>query len=59
MAVRQLAFWHLNQFSVRMNVPVSKKAAEYNAALPRELRDMAAAEWQKLVDDGKLPPRRP
>ena len=57
MAVRQLAFWHLTQFSVRLNAAVPKTAVAYNAAAPRELRDMAAAEWQKLVEEGKLPPR--
>ncbi len=57
MAVRHLAFWHLLRLSVDVKVP--QKALLYNPAdpsIPR--RNEAASEWQQLVEDKKLPPRR-
>jgi hypothetical protein len=53
LAVRDLAFWHLD----RMTLGLEKKPA-YNAAAPRQVRDAAADAYQKMLDDGQIPPKR-
>jgi hypothetical protein len=56
--VRLLAFWHLSRLSI--GVKLSPPAAMYNPVdLVKQRRDDAAAAWQKLVEDKKLPPQRP
>jgi hypothetical protein len=52
-ALRELAWWHL----ARMAQPV--KLPEYNAAWPADKRRAAVADVQKLLDERKLPPKRP
>jgi hypothetical protein len=39
-----------------MTLGIEKPA--YNAAAPRKARDAAADEYQKMIDDGKLPRKR-
>jgi hypothetical protein len=58
LAVRTLAYWHLARLSVGASVPAA--AMMYNPADPsRQRREDAAAVWQQLVEDKKLPPRQP
>jgi hypothetical protein len=52
-ALRELAWWHL----ARMAQPV--KLPDYNAAWPQDKRRAAVADVQKLIDERKLPPKRP
>ena len=57
LALRQLAFWHLLRLSVGVKLP--PLALMYNPADPSKAnRDEAANAWQKLVETGKLPPKR-
>jgi hypothetical protein len=49
LAIRELAWWHL----VRVYPDGKKIAYDPNAAAAD--REKSAQEWQKLVDDGKLP----
>jgi hypothetical protein len=53
-AIAHLAWWHL------MNMGLAGvKLPPFNAALPKEAREMAANEVRKLIRDGKLPPAAP
>ena len=50
LAVRGLAHWHLYRL-----VPAGRKIG-YNPLAPKEEREKAIKEWQKLIPAGKLPP---
>jgi hypothetical protein len=50
-AVRELAQWHLYRLA-----PAGKKIV-YNAGAQAADRERAIKEWQKLIPDGKLPPK--
>jgi hypothetical protein len=52
MAIRQLAWWHLQRLAVARGV----KAPAYDPAGEAKQRRDAAAWWQKQAADGKLPP---
>ena len=54
LAVRELAYWHLQRLSVGAQVPLPP----YNAADPAEKRDAAADAWRALIGKG-LPPALP
>jgi hypothetical protein len=50
-AIRELAFWHLFRICEGVKIP------RFDPSFPPEQREMAAAEFLKLVKEGKLPPR--
>jgi hypothetical protein len=50
-AIAELAIWHLRRLSLG-----AVKLPKFNAAQPRALREKAADEVRKLIEDGKLPP---
>jgi hypothetical protein len=50
-AIAELASWQLRHLGLGL-----VKSIPFNAALPRDAREMAANEVRKLVADGKLPP---
>ena len=50
LAIRGLAHWHLYRL-----VPAGRKIG-YNPLAPKEERQQAVKEWQKLIPTGKLPP---
>jgi hypothetical protein len=53
LAVRELAFWHLEELA-----PVEATQHPYNPAAGDEQRREAVADWQKLLPPGSLPQRR-
>jgi hypothetical protein len=54
LAIRQLAYWHLLRLSQGL-----RELPPYDPVAPEATRDMMAQKWEKLVEDGQLPPKLP
>jgi hypothetical protein len=54
LAIRHLAYWHLQRLAAR-EINKDKQLA-FDPAGPPELRELVQRKWKKLLDDGKLIP---
>jgi hypothetical protein len=54
-AVRNLAFWQLDQLGVGGWLPDEAKKIEYDPTWESEQRRPAIEQWKKLIADGKVP----
>src|SRR5262249_42045885 len=55
LAVRKLAFWHLQRLGASGRLPEQAKLIEYDPTWAREQRQPALGKWRKLIADGKVP----